>query len=373
MNKILQKSIVVIFFVIIFFFATCLLINHDKVLSTSENRVLAEFPELTWKTVRQGTFMDGFETFVNDQMTGRDWFVRLSTRIKILMGQKDINGVYIDGNKLYSKVNSLSAEQLDKLDKTIEQLSVFMSKQENVYFGIIPTSIELSDVSYPNKLNQKHLIADVYSKLPQGRTLDVYNMLTKYADDYIYYNTDHHWTTLGAYYAYTMIAEQLGFSAVDANVYSKEVVKNDFSGTTQAKLNISLSLDIIELWQNSNANYVRLLNGDEELPLYDTNKLTSSEPYAVFLGGNTGQIILKNKDIAEDRQGTHLLMIKDSYSHCLAPFFLEHYETVTLLDLRYAGMVSVQSLIQQYNFDDIIVLYNTDNIITENKFILLNR
>lgn len=374
MNKTFQKVVVVVFFAIIFLFAGALLINHDKVVSNTENRVLATFPELNWQTIKSGKFMDGFETFVNDQMTGRDWFVRLSTRTKIAMGQKDINGVYVDGDKLYSKVNNLTQDDLDKVDKSMSQLIKFLQNTPNAYFGIIPTSVEMSGVSYPNKLNQQEFINDVYEQLPTEQLLNLYDELYRHKDEDIYYNTDHHWTTLGAYYAYETIGNALELDIPKRTDYTTTVVKNDFTGTTQAKLNINLSEDTIETWELRDNSYTRVINDITTFDsLYDMEKLTSSEPYAVFLGGNNGKVVVTNHNITEDRKGTHLLMIKDSYSHCLTPFLLENYETVTLIDLRYAGMVSVQTLIKQYNFDEIIILYNTENFISETKFLLLNR
>lgn len=374
MNKTFQKSLIVIFFAIIFLFAGALLISHDKVVSNTENRILATFPELSWKTIKSGEFMDGFETFVNDQMTGRDWFVRLSTKVKITMGQKDINGVYIDGHKLYSKVNNLNQDNVDKVDKSMAQLVKFLQNTPNAYFGIIPTSIELSGVEYPNRLNQQDFISDIYSQLPESQTLNIYEALSVHKDEDIYYNTDHHWTTLGAYYAYMSIGETLGLEIPDKEQYTVTNIKNDFSGTTQAKLNITLSQDAIETWTLNDKSYTRVVNDVSTFDtLYDMEKLSSSEPYAVFLGGNNGKVVITNNSISEERKGTHLLMIKDSYSHCLAPFLLENYETITLIDLRYAGMVSIQNLIRQHNFDNIIVLYNTDNFVAETKLLLLNR
>ena len=374
MNKTFQKTLIVIFFAIVFLFAGALLISHDKVVSNTENRILATFPELSWKTIKSGEFMDGFETFVNDQMTGRDWFVRLSTKTKIAMGQKDINGVYIDGHKLYSKVNNLTQDDLDKVDKSMTQLVKFLRNTPNAYFGIIPTSVEMSGVEYPNRLNQQKFIADIYAQLPEGQTLDMYATLSAHQDEYIYYNTDHHWTTLGAYYAYESIGATLEFDVPNKDQYTTNIIKDDFTGTTQAKLNINLSQDAIETWALNDNSYTRVVNDMATFDtLYDIEKLSTSEPYAVFLGGNNGKVIITNNSISAERKGTHLLMIKDSYSHCLAPFLLENYETITLVDLRYAGMVSIQTLIRQYNFDNIIILYNTDNFVSETKLLLLNR
>lgn len=374
MNKTFQKAVIVVFFAIIFLFAGALLISHDKVVSNTENRVLATFPELNWQTIKSGEFMDGFETFVNDQMTGRDWFVRLSTRTKIAMGQKDINGVYIDGEKLYSKVDSLTQNDLDKIDKSMSQLIKFLQNTPNAYFGIIPTSIEMAGVEYPTRLNQQDFINDVYAQLPESQVLDVYGVLSQHKNEYVYYNTDHHWTTLGAYYAYEYIGDKLNLTIPEKTQYTVNSIKEDFTGTTQAKLNINLSQDVIEQWVLNDSKYTRIVNDIATFEtLYDMDKLSSSEPYAVFLGGNNGKVVITNHNISEERKGTHLLMIKDSYSHCLAPFLLENYETITLIDLRYAGMVSVQTLIQQQNFDNIIILYNTDNFVAETKFLLLNR
>ena len=263
---------------------------------------------------------------------------------------------------------------MDKVDKSMSQLIKFLQNTPNAYFGIIPTSIELSGIEYPNRLNQKGFIDDAYAQLSMEQTINIYDALNSHTNEEIYYNTDHHWTTLGAYYAYEKFCRQLDLPPIDKDSFTKDVLLDSFSGTTQAKLNVPISVDSIEKWNLGDRQYTRIINDMSTFDtLYDMEKLTSSEPYAVFLGGNNGKVVVQNNTIAEDRKGTHLLMIKDSYSHCLAPFLLEHYETVTLLDLRYAGMASVQTLIKQNNYDNIIILYNTENFISETKLLLLNR
>ena len=375
MKPTIQKAIIIIFFAIIFLLSGCLVLNHDKVLSQSENRILAQFPELSMNTIMSGEFMKGFETFVNDQITGRDWFVQLSTKVKLATGQKDINGVYIHGENLYSKTDNLSEDQYIKIEKSTTQLAKFLANNPNAYFGIIPTAIAISDIEYPNKLNQQELIDSIYANLPESQTLNLYDNLLAHKTESIYYHTDHHWTTLGAYYGYKTIGEALGFVIPDKSSYTVEVLKDDFSGTTQAKLNIPIAVDTIEQWSlDKNTIYYRLINDSVESDsLYDMDKLSSSEPYAVFLGGNNGKVVVKNNSISEDKQGTKLLIVKDSYSHCLTPFLLEQYEEVTLLDLRYAGVVAVQTLIDKEQYDNILVIYNTDNFITETKLPLLNK
>ena len=291
------------------------------------------------------------------------------------MGQKDINGVYIQDDKLYSKTDNLTEEQYSKIDKSVAQLVTFLSNNKNAYFGIIPTAIDISGIEYPNKLNQQQLIDNIYSQLPEEQTINFYETLFAHKEENIYYHTDHHWTTLGAYYGYTTLGKKLNFTIPDVDTYTVEILKDDFSGTTQAKLNIPIAIDTIEKWYlDINTQYHRIVNDSVESDnLYDMEKLSSSEPYAVFLGGNNGKVVVRNNSITEDKQGTKLLVIKDSYSHCLTPFLLEQYEEVTLLDLRYAGVVAVQTLINKEQYDNILVIYNTDNFITETKLPLLNK
>lgn len=370
----MRKIIVIIFFLIVFVFAGCLVCNHDKVLSTTENRLLATFPELSWNTIKSGKFMNGFETFVNDQLTGRDWFVQLSTKTKIALGQKDINGVIIDSDKLYTKFDILTDDDTKRIEKNMKYLVQFIDNNPNAYFGIIPTAIGINDIQYPNKLNQQEFIVDIYNQIPE-RTLDIYNILNMKSDEYIYYNTDHHWTSLGAYYTYAGIAQDIGYTPHDKSEYTISEISTNFTGTTQAKLNVNISHDTIDIWQINPENiYERIINNTETYDsIYDMDKLDTSEPYAVFLGGNNGEIVVTNKSIRADRQGTKLLMIKDSFAHSLVPFLLDEYEEITLIDLRYVSMIGIQSLVDTEQYTDIIIMYNIENFVTENKFVLLNR
>ena len=63
--------------------------------------------------------------------------------------------------------------------------------------------------------SQKDMIDFCYSQMDDKIiTVDAYSKLRSHTDEYIYFRTDHHWTQLGAYYAYTAFCEAAGFDAV---------------------------------------------------------------------------------------------------------------------------------------------------------------
>lgn len=367
MNK---KLFIGLFFVFILLISISFLIIPPKTVSTEENRLLAQFPEVSVENIKNGSFMKQFDEYTSDQIAGRNMFVKLSTYVKLAMGQNDINGVIKQGDTLYAKRDTLNSTELEQVEKNIKYVSQFLRNNSNAYFGLIPTAIDIYDINYPNKLNQKEFIDNVYSTI-KNNTIDMYTSLYQHRDEPIYYKTDHHWTTRGAYYGFESIAKLLNMEVPKKNKYEINVLSEKFEGTTQSKLNIFVGYDQIQAWNlDKYNNYTRIVNDMESYDsLYDLEKLSSSEPYAVFLGGNNGKVDLINPN----GNGKKILFIKDSYSHCLAPFFLDDYSQVTLIDPRHSGMMGIQSYINQENFDYIIVLYNVENFIASRQLVFLNR
>lgn len=363
-----KKTFIALFYILVFIVPAILLLTPDKTFSNEENRLLAQRPELSLESIFSGQFMDDLEEYINDQFILRDKWVSVSTHIRRALGQSDIKNVIIQDGKLFNKRDNLSQKEQEQLDKNIQSVQKFMNNNPNCYFGLIPTAVDVYNINYPTKLNQKELIDSIYGQT-NGQTVDFYGNLSNHKEEYIYYNTDHHWTTLGAYYGYEAIGNVLNFVPTDKKDFVVENISTEFLGTTQSKINIPFDKENIEVWVKDDG-YIRIVNGvDEYDTLYDVSKLTTKEQYAVFLGGNNGNIVIKNPNTTSDKK---LLLVKDSYSHCLAPFLLSEYAEITLMDLRYSGITTTQTVVDNGNFDDIIIMYNIENFISDKQILFLN-
>jgi hypothetical protein len=188
------------------------------------------------------------------------------------------------------------------------------------------------------------------------------------ASDYIYYRTDHHWTTYGAYLAYAAASGQMGYAAPDISSYNVEHASSEFKGTFYSKaLYNNIPDDTIDFYFNAEdeaAVTVEITSAfGEEPAVYDSmyfrDYLNVKDKYSSFLGTNTPIVKIKS-----DNDGGKLLIIKDSYAHCYAPFLTENYSEITLLDMRYI-QISYKSVIDMSDYDQVLFLYNVSSFASD--------
>lgn len=370
-----QKVVSIIFIMFVFFFFAISFFIPDKEFSYNENRNLAQKPELTIDSLFSGKFMEEYENYVTDQIFGRDEFVKISTNIKLLLGQKEINGVYFSKNYFVEKFQESDIDD-ELLNKTIGYLKEFLAKHKNAKIAIVPTAGGVIDGLYPkygNNINQKEMIEDLYDEIGESSSIDIYQSLKNNEDKDIYYRTDHHWTTLGAYYGYESIAKAFNKEIVGLDKYDEVVVDDEFSGTIQSKVNYDIGYDTIYKYvPKFDVDYTMTLNEDSKTTtnsIYDESKLKTKEKYAVFLGGNNAITRIKNNSLEGEGK---ILIIKDSYAHSMTPFLINNYSEVVLMDLRYF-MGSVNSFIDAEEFDDILIMYNLSNLVDDRNFVRINK
>lgn len=361
---------------IIFGFFFIDIFTPDVGFSYSENRTLQQKPELSWNTIKDGSFMEDMEVYVNDQIKFRDEFVKISTYFKLALGQNEINDVYICDDYLIEKfTDNLIDDKL--LNQNIGFVNTFLSNHSNAYIGIVPTATEILGnklSKYTTNVNQLELINKIYDS---GQSIDIYSELLKHNQEDIYYRTDHHWTSLGAYYGYVAICKELGIIPMELSEFDISIIDDKFSGTIQSKVNLDFEYDVLHKYtpNSFSPTYTRVVDEmyqNSSDSLYDESKLSSKEKYAVYIGGNSSIVRIITENGKEDRG--RLLLVKDSYSHSLVPFLTNHYSEIVLLDLRYF-MVGTEFFLnsEKEDFDNIILLFNLKNFIDDRNLIRLNK
>ena len=366
----------IVFLVIIFGFFFIDIFTPDVGFSYSENRTLQQKPELTWNTIKDGSFMEDMEVYVNDQIKFRDEFVKISTYFKLVLGQNEINDVYICDDYLIEKfTDNLIDDKL--LNQNIGFVNTFLSNHSNAYIGIVPTATEILGnklSKYTTNVNQLELINKIYGS---NQSIDIYSELLKHNQEDIYYRTDHHWTSLGAYYGYVSICKELGITPMGLSEFDVSIIDDKFSGTIQSKVNLDFGFDILHKYSPNSFSptYTRVVDEmyqNSSDSLYDESKLSSKEKYAVYIGGNSSIVRIITENGKEDRG--RLLLVKDSYSHSLVPFLTNHYSEIVLLDLRYF-MAGTEFFLnsEKEDFDNIILLFNLKNFIDDRNLIRLNK
>lgn len=351
---------VVIFFVLwIGGFCLAHLLLPDKEFSQMENRMLAQSPKFSANALFKGRFTADFETYVSDQFPLRDQLVQLNTAVEYLTGRELRNGVYYAGDTLIQQFSELSEYRLTTNANAVQALQERVDIP--VYTALIPGAADIWKSKLPAgapNIDQQAAIQQAYHVIG-GTCIDVYAALAAHRSEAIYYRTDHHWTSLGAYYAYAACAEAMGLDAVPLSAYTETRVSTTFYGTLFSKAPLyRIAPDEIHTYVPESGIDVTVFDGTDTVTkeLYCEDQLSSKNQYTLFLGGNQPQIILTTANTAAPK----LLVLRDSYMDSLVPFFTPHFSQIHLLDLRYYKR-SIPEYIQENDIDTLLVCYSLKN------------
>lgn len=347
-----------------------------KTFSEMENTSLEKMPELSVKNVYSRSYMNKLEKYVSDHFAGRIGWIKVKTNLENTLGKYEQNGIYILKNRLVERVSEPDNEAVDK---TIAAVNIFAEKNDlPVFFMLVPTSAEIYADELPKNapnVNQKDFIGYVYGRLDKTiNTIDVYTAMNTNRERYIYYRTDHHWTTLGAYFAYAAAGKKMGYAPAPEDMYDVEHAGADFRGTFYSKaLYDGTEPDTLDFYHLASGDTVRevLVTSEygKEPEVYDSmyfrDYLGVKDKYASFLGTNKPIVTIKTGGA-----GGKLLIFKDSYAHCFAPFLTEHYSEITLVDMRYIN-ISYKEFIDPSDYDQALFLYNVSSFITDDRLKML--
>ena len=368
----------VVFLIFIYGMALWFLFSPKTDYSSSEKRYLQKFPDANVEKVLSGEFGSEFETFFADQFPQRNTWVGLNAYTALAEGNNGASGVYNckNGyliNKPVSTDNNLDKNVGAVVDfaKTIDAPTTVMLVPSTGYIAddVLPT--------FHDKYNDDEDISKISSTLSKEK-IGFVDLRERFKSEYkngsqLYYKTDHHWTTKGAYTGYQELCKALGITPIDDSTLKKDSYP-DFYGTTYSSSGFWLTPpDNIEIWsnpKNSDKNIsVKITEGSNVKTsgsMYFTDHLKEDDKYPVFIDGNHALTEITNTNA---KNGT-ILLIKDSFSHSLAPFLAENYSKVVLVDLRYYKE-SVSQLVSTYNPEQVVVLYGIDNLATDTDIVWL--
>ena len=344
----------------------------DKDFSEVENRNLAKVPQLSWESVKEGDFMADAEDYTADHIVGRDFWVSLKAWCERLSGKQENNGAYFAENG--AVINRVEAPDMDKL---VQNLGFVNKLVENVdvpvYFGIIPSAATVWNGYLPEgapTADELDIITQLYQEFG-GIPMDMAQALNSHRDEYIFYKTDHHWTSLGAFYGANAIFEAMGLERLKLENYASTTVTEDFNGTTFSSSGVRwLKPDSIQTYISEDGVKVTgyYTGKPEESSLYHGDFLEKKDKYSYFLGGNQPLCVIES----EKNDGPKVLVVRDSYADSLAPFLSERFSEVHLFDLRY-NMMPIPQYVEANGIDAVVVLYSFSNFATDNNLFLLGR
>lgn len=342
----------------------------ENAFSENENRYLEKMPEFNFDTVTDKSFMTKFENFFSDRIVLREQWIGLMNDFDRILGKKEIKGIFTEDGRMMQSWRT-SDYSVDSVNKNLAAMEKFAEKypKMKMYFMLAPNAQEIYSDTLPancGAADQKLFIKNCYDSLPSITGIDVYSGLLAAKNEYIYYRTDHHWTSYGAYIGYKSAASAMKFTAYSEDKFSIEHASNEFKGTLYSKtLDNSITPDTIDIYTLANNEpqvKVSVYKSGAEpdstySSLYFREFLDVKDKYSTFLGQNVPRIDIDSEIPQENDKGS-LLIIKDSYAHSLIPFLTKNYSHITVLDLRYINSDLSNIGVSLKDYENVLFMYN---------------
>lgn len=398
MKKILQYPIAVLFALFISAFFLVDVFNSDRAFSEFENTSLTQKPAFSWNSFVDGSFGSKYVKYINEQFLGRDNWISMKAVADMGLGRIESHGVtYGDDHYLMEKLEIVEDQNYPanagtnivkqtSLDRSNGMVSSFLQMYDQpITFSLVPNSYAILEDEVPTGFpgaDQQAYTQQIYRTLSEAddqlEIVDFSDALSQHKDEYIYYRTDHHWTTLGAYYAYVAYCEQKSLTPVSLEELEENKVE-DFYGTFYSKAkrpsqpadtitwydvdvdefafvaNLQQDKQLAQLGEVVQEDGLELLRVDS---MMDRRKFEVRDKYAAFMWGNSGYVKIKSSHNLNHQEGktSRLLLFKDSYANSMIPYLTYNYDEIIVVDLRYMAK-STKELMQE-EFDDIFVMYN---------------
>ena len=361
-DKLHAGMTVALFALILLVFTVVDIAEADRLFSQTENRILAQRPKWSLDNILDGSYEKEYETYATDQFVSRDTWVMLKTRMDILLQKKVIKGVYLAADGYLIERHLPEEYSGELIDERLDQLRQLTERYPQTLVMLAPTADNILAEKLPQyavSFDQSRLLERVKGEIGEAHVIDLFPTLREHREEYIYYRTDHHWTTLGAYYAYLEWAEKVGYPPRDYDPRDLETVSDRFLGTVHSRINLPMEGDEISIFPRTNRRSVKItydLNR-ETSSYYEPSYLEGKNQYGYFLDDNHAFVEIETAYYAD---GKELFIIKDSYANSLIPILAPHYEKIYVLDLRYYNG-SLFSLLDQYVTDSkvsVLVMYN---------------
>lgn len=278
------------------------------------------------------------------------------------------NGILVNGVKMYGEKAGImlfggNDKQGQRYAELISSYKRELGDGVNVYNMVVPTSVEFylpkKYAKYSN--SEKREIEFIYSKLTDGVIpVDAYSVLEAHKDEYIYFRTDHHWSDLGAYYAYTAFCNAIGQTPPPLSDYTAKTKEELFVGSLFGYTNditLKNNPDTFTYYMTKSPfkgetyNY-RTLTLTEANPIYH-EYATGSAMYGMFLGSDGIHV----KITTSAGTGRKIVMFKESYGNAFAPYLIDSFDEIYVIDIRYFGKNAVQ-YIKDVGATDVLFINN---------------
>ena len=394
--------------------------------SEAEKRDLAKFPAFSLQALTTGDYFDDINTWFADTFPFRDVYVSMNTQLKSMLSfsnttvhgnveqgddipdqpaappeessdqegettpsteepdeqeheieepdmtdvpVESLGAILIAGDTAYEYYN-FSQKTADSYAAAINRAASLLAGKATVYDMIVPTSM---DITLPasvrqnvNSSDQRKAMDYMYGSMSDSvKKVDVYDNLRNHRDEYIFFKTDHHWTALGAYYAYEDYCEAKGITPADLDTEFKKVEYPGFLGSFYSESGKKPALaggDTVVDYVPNDTNSIAITQNDGSLlnwmVVSDVSTWNSSSKYSCFIGGDNPWSVIDNPNVND---GTACIVVKESFGNAFVPFLVPNYDKIYVVDYRYISKVKSEkltALVDSTGAKDVLFLNN---------------
>ena len=345
------------------------LLVPDRSVSETENRALAEKPQLTLSNAVRRDFAERYENYASDQFVGRDMLRSVKVSLSRLGGSHMENGVYIGKNgRLFEEIQVPDQGQMSE---NLTAIKSFSERYPDIPVSMIlaPDAACVLSESLPlfgGVEDQSQLISMVKNELDDSvNWIDAVSVLNRHRSENIYYKTDPHWTSLGAFYVFQEAEASLGIEEDVSDNFVSYTVSDDFNGDLSSRSGVFLDeteqIDIYVPTTGDNDLTVTYVDeARKTTSIYDSSMLETKDQYNVFLGGDSSVIDIKTVSTSSDR----ILVVKESFADCFIQFLTPFYREIVVVDPCYCTE-TLDEIMDTYRITDVLILYSGNTFFTD--------
>lgn len=400
MKNIINILTSALFAAFLLIFTAAFVLTPDADFSEEENRSLTTFPKFTWERLLDGSFSSDINEYFADQFPARDMLVGIKGVTETLLLKGENNGVLLgEGGQLAVRLFDAYKSRLERtpdmdyyytenIAVSVDALNAFAQSSDVPVTTMFPprtVDITSSVSDYPTEISDALDVQLAETIVPEaGYIADLRERMEELYShgEYVYFRTDHHWTTYGAYHAYILLMHEWGMEdgILPPEAFTVEKIEN-FYGTTWSRAGYKfVGPDTLEIWSPGNEDdftttcYTeKQVKGEDGKPtvVREVSKsfsgwlnreyLTRKDKYAAFLDGtHNEQTVFHNTETGRPR----LLIAKDSFANTMVPFLAQHFDLVIV---NLAGrMTDLTEYVEEYGCDRVLIVWNRANLIENN-------
>ncbi len=363
----MKKTTIVIFVSFLTLFMFFNLATPSSSFSVIENRPLQTFPVFSFERLINGSFTKQLETYASDQFFLRNQWIEGKTRVEQLLLKVEHHGVYFgQDDYLIERFVDYSDTQATR---NTNRLKAFLTAEHafSTHVMLVPTAVSIIQDKLPRTSFDLDQVAIIQKTLApfNEQSIDIILALKETSDPF--YKTDHHWNVDGAYQAYLILAKSYGFTPLDKQAFHIEVVGQSFQGSLFSKSGMFWheGEDLVRMHHPSHDNIDLTIGNQVYHSIYFEEYLSQKDQYMYFMGGNHP---IATIDTHHD--GKKIMIVKDSFANILIPFLIPHFSQIVVVDVRFINQ-TVSMIADQYQVDDVLVLYSLNQFLNEFHLALL--